>query len=141
MAKRQLKLSALAQLFANNLKAHAETYKFEMEETPAGQMGTDYDEIEIYDGDIRVRVVVGLGHLDFGDGTTYPSNNYGKVSVYPSFRHIPGGCFSTVSLNGHLDFDYSDTTKKIDVAPALDLFDKVKARFAQISALVKEPIC
>ena len=140
MAKRQNKLSALAQLFANNLNAHAKAYDFEVNEIPAIEMGTDYDEIEIFNDDVKVRISVGLGHFDFGDKTV-PSNNYGKVMVHANFNHIPGGCYSSVYMNGKLDFDYSDTVKKIDVAPMLDLFDKVKERFATIEKLIKEPIC
>lgn len=140
MAKRQFKLSALAQLFAVNLNAHAKAYGFDMNESPAGSQGTDYDEIEIFNDDVTVRISVGLGHFDFGDKTV-PSNNYGKVMVHASFNHIPGGCYSSVYLEGRLEFDYSDATKKVDVAPMLDLFGKVVTRFAQVQKLIKEPIC
>ena len=140
MAKRQNKLSALAQLFANNLNAHAKAYGFEVNEIPAVEMGTDYDEIEIFNHDVKVRISVGLGHFDFRTQTV-PSNNCGKVMVHANFNHIPGGCYSSVYMNGKLEFDYSDTVKKIDVAPMLDLFDKVKERFAAVEKLIKEPIC
>lgn len=140
MAKRQNKLSALAQLFAINLNAHAKAYGFEVNEIPAVEMGTDYDEIEIFNHDVKVRISVGLGHFDFGNQQV-PSNNYGKVMVHANFNCIPGGCYSSVYMNGKLEFDYSDTTKKVDVAPMLDLFGKVVTRFAQVEKLIKEPIC
>lgn len=140
MAKKQFKLSALAQLFANNLTAHAKAYGFEVNESPACTIGTDYDEIEIFNDDVTVRISVGLGHYDFGDKTV-PSNNYGKVMVHANFNHIPSGCYSSVYMEGHLEFDYSDTKKKIDVAPMLDLFGKVVTRFAQVKKLIEEPIC
>ncbi len=140
MAKKRFKLSALAQLFANSLNAHAKAYGFELDTVTGFQMGTDYDEIEIFNRDVKVRISVGLGHFDFANKTV-PSNNYGKVMVHANFNHIPGGCYSSVYMNGRLDFDYSDTTKKIDVAPMLDLFEKVTVRFAQVKKLIDEPIC
>jgi hypothetical protein len=140
MAKRQIKLSALAQLFADNLNAHAKNNGYELDYTTAGQMGTDYDEIQIYNKDVLVRVSVGLGHMDFGDGTTYPSNNKGKIGVYPSFRHAPGGCYSTVQLKGNVELDYSDL-RPVDVAPILKMWKAVGERFAAVKALIEEPIC
>lgn len=103
MAKKQFKLSALAQLFANSLNAHAKAYGFES--------GTDYDQIEIFNNDVKVRISVGLGHFDFGTEQV-PSNNYGQVSVHANFNRMPGGCYSSVYLEGGLEFDYSDATKQ-----------------------------